>query len=73
MVLNSGHASSKFPNLYLLMTPLSVEEEELQYGSMDHVLSGGLQWYIGRHKLGKKVLKLKTEYLLLFFCSTSVL
>ena len=61
------HASSKVPNLYLLMTPLSVKEEELQYGSMNHVLSGGLQWY------GEKSLEAEDAVLAFFFCSTLVL
>ena len=36
---------------------MSLQEEELQYGSMNHILSDGLQWYIGRHKLGEKSLE----------------
>ena len=34
---------------------------------MNHVLSGGLQWYIGRHKLGEKGLEAEDAVLASFF------
>lgn len=41
----------------MLMTPLSVEEEELKHGLMNRTLSGTLEWYLGRFKLANDSLE----------------
>ena len=39
--------ASDCPKIFMLMTPLSVEEEELKHGLMNRTLSGTLEWYLG--------------------------
>ena len=55
------------PEIFMLITPLSVEEEELKHGLMNRVLSGTLEWYIGRFKLARDSLEVDDGLLASFF------
>lgn len=63
----SSELSDNSPELYLLMTPLAGDAEDLKYGSINNVLSGSLEWYIGRHKLSHKSLDDEDAVLASFF------
>ena len=63
----SSELCDNSPELYLLVTPIAGDEEDLKYGSINNVLSGSLEWYIGRHKLGNKSLKSEDAVLASFF------
>jgi len=39
------------PDIYVLFTPLTAEENELKYGVMNRVLSSTLEWHFGRFNL----------------------
>lgn len=47
----SSELSDNLPELYLLMTPIASDEEDRKHGAINHVLSGSLEWHIGRYKL----------------------
>lgn len=39
------------PEIYVLITPLSVEGDELKYGRLNFVLTATLEWHFGRYNL----------------------
>lgn len=49
--------ASDCPEVFILMTHLSVQEEELKHGLMNRTLSGTLEWYFGRFKLANNSLE----------------
>ena len=63
----SSELSDNSPELYLLPTPLAGDEEDLKYGSINNVLSGTLEWHIGRHKLGSECLESEDAVFASFF------
>lgn len=63
----SSELSDTSPEIYMLITPIAGDKEDLKYGSINNVLSGTLEWYIGRHKLAHKSLENEDALLASFF------
>ena len=63
----SSEISSNSPEIYLMITPICGDEEDLKYGSVNNVLAGSLEWHIGRHKLDTKSLENEDAVLASFF------
>ena len=63
----SSKISSNSPDIYVLITPIGGDEKDLNYGSINNILAGSLEWYIGRHKLDNNFLEVEDAVLASFF------